>query len=260
MEFSIADKKKKDIFISIFGLLKSSSSQINMTLDENKLHIQGMDKSHIVLFELNLTSDWFQSYNVNKTYTLCFDTNIFYSMISTKGDEQSLSFSFETENNDSLSIKLVNGDGEAKKKDFNKYFTMPLLDYEYEEMCIPETEYDAEFSLQSKKVTDMLAQLGNFGDDINIECLEDCIDFKTSGNSGEMRVNVNVDDMNSYAIVEDETVNLTYSLIYINKLCITNKLTNEIEFSMRNEYPMKINYNLGEDSSIVFYIAPKATD
>jgi proliferating cell nuclear antigen len=106
----------------------------------------------------------------------------------------------------------------------------------------------------------MLSQLSNFGDNLNIKCSENCLDFKASDNSVEMRVNISIDDMSSYAIVEDEEINLTYSLIYISKMCITNKLTDEIEFSLSNESPMKINYNLGDDSSLIFYIAPKLSD
>jgi len=66
--------------------------------------------------------------------------------------------------------------------------------------------------------------------------------------------------MTSYAVVEDEEINLMYSLIYISKMCITNKLSNDIEFSLSNECPMKINYNLGDDSLLMFYIAPKLSD
>ena len=43
-------------------------------------------------------------------------------------------------------------------------------------------------------------------------------------------------------------------------MCITNKLSNDIEFSLSNECPMKINYNLGDDSLLMFYIAPKLSD
>jgi proliferating cell nuclear antigen len=127
-------------------------------------------------------------------------------------------------------------------------------------MVIPTTDYDSEFTLPSKKIADMLSQLSNFGDDLNIKCSEDCVDFKASGNSVEMRVNIPTDDMDSYSIIEDEEVNLTYSLIYLSKMCLTNKLSNDIEFSLSNEEPMKVNYNLGNDSSIMFYIAPKLSD
>ena len=257
--FVISDKRKKDIFISIFSLLKSSSSQINLTINKTTFHIQGMDKSHVCLFDLKLNFEWFDYYEVNKKYELCFDTGTFHSIISTKSEDQSLVFYLEEETSDTLSIELKNGE-QSKKNDYNKFFKLPLLDYEYEEMVIPSTEYDAEFMLPSKKVTDMLSQLSNFGDDINIKCSEDCVDFKASGNSVEMRVNIPVDDLSSYAVVENEEINLTYSLIYISKMCITNKISNDIEFNLSNEAPMKINYDLGNDSELVFYIAPKLLD
>lgn len=256
--FVISDKRKKEIFISIFNLLKSSSSHINLTINKNTFHIQGMDKSHVCLFDLKLHFEWFDYYEVNKKYELSFDTNTFYSIISTKCEDQSLVFYLEEETTDTLSIEIKNN--ETSKKDYNKFFKLPLIDYEYEELAIPSSDYDAEFGLPSKKVTDMLSQLSNFGDDLMIKCSEECVDFKASGNSVEMRVNIPSDDMSSYAIVENEIINLTYSLIYISKMCITNKLSNDIEFNLSNDSPMKINYNLGNDSSLMFYIAPKMTD
>jgi proliferating cell nuclear antigen len=259
VEFVINDKKKKEIFISIFNLFKCSSTHINLSINKNTFHVQGMDKSHGCLFDLKLYFEWFDYYEVNKKYDLCFDTSTFYSIISTKGEDQYLVFYLEEENTDTLSIELKNNEN-SKKTDFNKFFKLPLLDYEYQEIVIPSNEYDVEVSLSSKKLTDVLSQLSNFGDNLNINCSEECVDFKVLGDSVEMRVNIPTDDMSSYAIVENEVINLTYSLIYINKMCITNKLSNEIEFSLSNDSPMKINYNLGNDSSLMFYIAPKLSD
>jgi len=218
-----------------------------------------MDKSHVCLFDLKLYFEWFNYYEVNKKYELSFDSATFYSIINTKSEDQALVFYLEEENTDTLSIELKNNET-VKKGDYNKFFKLPLLDYDYQQMVIPTTDYDAEFTLPSKKVTDMLSQLSNFGDDLNVKCLEDCVDFKVSGDSVEMRVNISIDDMSSYAVVEDEVINLTYSLIYVSKMCVTNKLTDDIDFSLSNESPMKINYNLGNDSSLIFYIAPKLSD
>jgi proliferating cell nuclear antigen len=254
MKLSLNDKKK-DIFISIFHVLKNSCTEINATFDTNNLHIQGMDKSHICLFDLNLKKEWFNEYDIQSKQDICFNANNFYSIISIKSDGQSLVI--KKNSDDVLSIELIHSE---KNANYNKYFSMPLLDYEYDEMKIPTTDFDAEFSLPSKKVTDMLSQLSNFGDDINIKCAENYVDFKTNGSSGEMRVNIPVDDMSSYAVVEGELLNLSYSLLYINKMCITNKLTTDIEFSISKECPMKINYDLGDESSLVFHIAPKMDD
>ena len=254
MQLKISDKKKTN-FISIFHLLKNSSTNINASFDVDNLHIQGMDKSHVCLFDLKLKKEWFESYEVSSKEDICFNTNNFYSIISIKSDEQTLVI--KKESDDILLIELINL---IQNSDYNKYFTMQLLEYEYDELNIPSTDFDAEISLPSKRVTDMLSQLNNFGDDINIQCFDDCVDFKAKGNSGEMRVNIPVDDMVSYGVVEGEEIDLTYSLLYINKMCMTNKLSTNVDFNVSKECPMKICYDLGDDSSLVFYIAPKMCD
>ena len=43
-------------------------------------------------------------------------------------------------------------------------------------------------------------------------------------------------------------------------MCITNKLSTDVDFSLSNDMPMKIRYDLGDDSSIMFFIAPKMND
>ena len=127
-------------------------------------------------------------------------------------------------------------------------------------MNIPSTDYDAEFSLSSKQITDMFGQLSNFGSDIIINCTEEDINLNTNGVTGEMRVDIPIEDLSSYSIVEGEEIKLTYSLNYINKMCITNKLSSDIEFSLSNDRPMKISYDLGDDSLMIFYIAPKMNE
>lgn len=255
MNITISEKKKKDLFISIFQLLKNSTTNINASLNKDAMFIQGMDKSHVCLFDLNLKKEWFSEYNVNDQVNLCFDANIFHSMISTKSEEQKLVI--KQISDDLLSINFISF---GKKSDYDKYFTMPLIEYEYDKMKIPDTDYDAEFSLISKKITDMLSQLSNFGNDLNIKCSDDCVDFSTKDTSGEMRVNIPVDEMSSYSVVEGEEIILNYSLIYISKMCITNKLSPDIDFYLSNDSPMKIRYDLQDDSCLLFYIAPKLSD
>jgi hypothetical protein len=106
----------------------------------------------------------------------------------------------------------------------------------------------------------MFSQLSNFGNDIIINCSEEDISLSTNGVSGEMTVDIPIDDISSYSIVEGEKITLTYSLAYINKMCITNKLSTDVDFSLSNDMPMKIRYDLGDDSSIMFFIAPKMND
>ena len=146
------------------------------------------------------------------------------------------------------------------KGEFDKHFKISLVDYEYEEMNIPVVDYDAEFSIAAKKLCEITSQLLSFGSDISIKCSEEKIDLVTDGIAGEMLVNIPIDDLNEYSIVEGDVIDLKYSLNYISKMCLTNKLSSEVIFSISADCPMKINYDLGDDSSIVFYMAPKISD
>ena len=260
MQIKINDKKKKDMFVSIFQVLKNCSTLISITFKSELLHIQGMDKSHICLFDVKILKEWFTEYSVPSINKICFDSNVFHSIISTKSDNQDLIIRLDEGEGESDILHITFLAEEVKKGDFKKSFKMPLAEYEYEEMNIPSTDYDAEFSLSSKQITDMFGQLSNFGSDIIIKCTEEDINLNTNGVTGEMRVDIPIDDLSSYSIVEGEEIKLTYSLNYINKMCITNKLSNDIEFSLSNDRPMKISYDLGDDSLMVFYIAPKMNE
>lgn len=262
MKIIISDKNKKDLFIALFQSLKNCSSVVSIQFDVDKLHIQGMDKSHVCLFDVNIQKTWFDGYDIQEKSTLCIDTNIFHLIISTKSDGLNIVIHNDSKDEDNLHVDLlaVENANSSFKGDFNKYFKIPLVDFEYEEMNISLVDYDAEFSISAKKICDIVSQMLTFGTNINVKCSEETIDLVTNGIAGEMLVNIPIQDLTEYSIVEGGEINLAYSLNYINKMCLTNKLTNEIDFSIGIDCPMKISYNLGDGSSIVFFIAPKIQD
>lgn len=256
MKIIINDKNKKDIFIALFQILKNNTNIICIIFYDDYLYIQGMDKSHVCLFDIKILKNWFNDYqkNNNDHEKICFDTHVFHTIISTKQDGHSINVHFNT-NSDNLNIDLLTQD--ISKKEFNKFFKIPLIEFDYEMMIIPSVDYDAEFTISSKKIFEITSQMSTFGDDINFKCSEEGIDLISNGTMGEMLVNIPIDDLDEYSINEDCVIDLNYSLIYIHKMCITNKLSNEIQFYISKEFPMKIKYNLEDNSTIEFYIAPK---
>ena len=123
MKITITDKKKKDNFISLFSVLKNCSSLINVTFETELLHIQGMDKSHICLFDVKINKNWFSSYELTNNVKICFDSTFFYSIISTKNDNQDLTIYLSDKNQDILHI-VFDSKGkegkEGKKSEFKK--------------------------------------------------------------------------------------------------------------------------------------------
>ena len=91
MRICIHDKKKKEIFVSLFQVFKNCTATINATFEAEQLYIQGLDKSHVCLFETKIHKNWFAQYETTEeTLKLAFDANSFHSIISTKSDHQNL--------------------------------------------------------------------------------------------------------------------------------------------------------------------------
>ena len=250
------------MFISLFQLLKNCTSIISIIFNDDHLYIQGMDKSHICLFDIKIMDSWFSSYepvdtDLNK---ICIDTHSLYNVLSINQDQHSISLHFEGDP-EHINIDLINESMDSSKKnDFDKFFKLPLTDIDIDLLGIPEVDYDAEFSISSKKICEIASQLLLFADTMNINCSEEKIDLGSSGINGEMMVNIPIDDLSEYSISEGEIISLSYSLNYIQKMCLTTKLSSEIEFSISGQYPMRIKYNLGDNSQAVFFIAPKIQD
>ena len=58
MKFEIVDKKRCGEFINIFSNLKHFTDSISLMISEEKLYIQGMDQSHVCVYELFLDNSW----------------------------------------------------------------------------------------------------------------------------------------------------------------------------------------------------------
>jgi proliferating cell nuclear antigen PCNA len=128
-------------------------------------------------------------------------------------------------------------------------------------MNIPEMDYQADFAIPSVNFSTMINQLEMFGGTLQIQCSEDKIIFSsTSSDNGKMAVNIPIDDLSSFAIQEDISLNLSFSLRHLHNVTLYSKLTKNVELNISNNFPVKIKYDLGNEARFAFYLAPKIDD
>jgi proliferating cell nuclear antigen len=254
MKLVISDKRKKEMFVALFQILKGCTNLISMMMHDDYIYMQGMDKSHICLFDIKIMGKWFSHFELNfgDSKNICFDSSTLHTILNIATDDQAISISYQGDA-EKLSIELTSN----TKGNFNKFFSVPLTEFDNDIFDVPNTDYDAEFSINAKKMHDITSQMILFGSDIRINCADDKINLNTDGDLGNMMVSIPIDDLNEYCIAEDETIDLLYNLTFLHKMCLSTKLSNDINVSISKDCPMKINYDLGENSQFLFYLAPK---
>lgn len=260
MRLTIDNKSKQEVFVAIFQLLKNWSSHINMHFEKDKLYIQAMDKSHVCLADINIKSAWFSNYDCLQTNKISLDSSHFAILMNYALKHNTIELKFEDESEpDKLYINFLNG-VEKKHGAFDHFFELNLIDIEEDSLGIPEVDYDVDFTIESKKLVEVLSELNTFGQDLNIICKQEVIELNASGDAAKIKVNIPVEELNEYAIAEDEELNISFSLSHLCKMCCSMKLGATIDVSLSGEYPMALKYNLGDESQVIFYIAPKISD
>jgi proliferating cell nuclear antigen PCNA len=217
-----------------------------------------MDKSHICLANIEIFKEWFSIYTVQIPNKISVDSTHLATIMNYALKHEITEFKFEGDDPDKLFINFLSNS--ENKTTFDHFFEIPLIDFDEENLSIPAVEYDVEFTANSKKMSELFSELLVFGSDLNIVCDENMLEFNASGDSGKLKVNIPIDNLNEFSISEGETINVSYSLSHLAKMCTSTKLSSDLSISISNEYPMALKYCLEDNSNIVFYIAPKVVD
>lgn len=184
MHLSIENKSKMEMFVALFQLLKNWGSYINLHFEKTHLYIQFMDKSHICLSSITISSQWFTSYEILNTTDISLDATNFAVMMNYALKHSKMDIKFDDEQDpDKLFINMSSSfsstiDTEPKKSKktkeipnkFDHFFELNLIDVEQDTLGIPEVDYDVEFTMKSDNLVELINELTVFGTNLNIIC------------------------------------------------------------------------------------------
>lgn len=258
MEIIIQNPTRAEIFATLFQHMKLFTENMNIYFNTEEVFIQAMDNSHVSILEIKLPSEWFDTYNVKTDTMIGINTNILFKVLNTREKSHTLRLLLEESNSDKLEINLLSENTNV----YDRNYVIPLVDIDDEIMGIPDMEYQAELAFPSSVFSTLIDQMNMFGDSLNITCSEEKVEMNAESiDTGKMYVNIPIDDLNSFAIEEDELLNMSFSLSHLKNICLYSKISKEIEVNLKRQYPIKLVYTLDhEDAKAVFYLAPKIED
>lgn len=255
MEIVIQNNAKKNVFVQLFQNLKSLCECVSILLNKEKMYIQGMDSASISIFELTLCSDWFDTYEIEKDLVLGVNLNIFAKILNVH------------KLNQTIQIKMVNEDlldisFSGAEKDFDTEFHMPLINLDQEMLNITEMDYDLEFSMDSKKFKSTIDEISNFGDTVKIsfEKEEEILLEINDDVLGNMKVHIDLDDVDECSVSDDENINCSFNLKLLQNISNSSKISRNVELKISSDAPLKCKYSFDSGSELCYYIAPKLNE
>ena len=255
MKLVIEDSKTAEQLNVLFTNLCWLSDYVTIHKEERGLHMQGMDSSHVCMFDIVLTPKWFTTYEEDDedVEMISVPARIFNKVLSTYNKDQHIVIEIST-NGDKLNMEFTGG-----KTSCDKYFEIPLVHLEQELMNIPQEESQADIVMTSKKLTDLVSQFEIFDQVLSFQMSEEKVLMKAEGTEGSMIAKLSLEDeqLIDYCIEEELELNVSFSLNYVKRMTGFSKVASEVTLGLSAERPMFMIYDLGNSSSLRLVLAPK---
>lgn len=233
---------RSNVLCEIFKKLRLFTDSFVLMINNERLYIQGMDSSHIIIFDLHVSCEWFEKLETHneENFEFGLHSSLLAKILNVKSDSQSMRIYNEENSMDKLGIDFVNGGS----SDYDKFFEIPLMDIDNDLLEIPPTEYDASIIIESKNFKKIIDDFNGLEfQNIQIVCNEDDIRFKSESSQGNMELNVNNSQLYSYGVIEDNQVKNSFNLNFISKMC-QFKVSKYMSVQQSDGIPIEIKYLL----------------
>lgn len=264
MNLLLRDNKKCEQFVSTFMNIKTFTESVNIAIYEDRLYAQGMNPSHVALFEIVLLKDWFDIFETSGgTQHIGLSLSILQKILKTWKADHSIELSCKK---DSARLHIY------FHGKHNKSFKMPQLDMDVELLQIPVINHPLKSSIASNMWKEILDELIMFGDSVSMICDDNQMKLKAKDDemSCFMKNNITKKHFQHYSlnVNEYDEIYITYSLRYLIKVCAFYKVAPHLNIHMDPNVPLQLTYyfennimddfnSKNEDSYLRFYIAPK---
>jgi proliferating cell nuclear antigen len=114
--------------------------------------------------------------------------------------------------------------------------------------------------MESKKFKSLIDELSHFNDTMTFKCGEGEFSVESNGESATMKVVIDMNDIESYGVIEDETVEASFGLKYLTQMCQFHKLASNCTVHISRNMPIQIKFDITDESRMRFYLAPKIDD
>lgn len=244
--FKLTQTEKVEKFVTIFSNLKGFTEFITLRLETQKLFVQGMDSSHISMFEINLSHDWFDEYTIEKEIVIGISTDTLHKILSTRKSQHGIIFKNINQENLTISLFDVNNIN-PKKKMYPKEFNLSLVDLDIEEMNVPEQDHDVDIEFQSKQLKSLLDEVVLFNDSVSFTCNDDSVVFKCKNDICSFQTDIPTEQLSYFSY--REAPSLSFNVKYLHIFLQFHKLNENVWLHLNENSPLRCRYILDQQQN-----------
>ena len=232
---------KQDL-TQIFKSLDNLVTEATLTLDHEGLTCRCMDPSHVSLIDMSIISHDFETYNIEDEIEISLNVKEFLKILKEL-------------DNDAIIISIKKDTIELDQNGFN--FKVNRLENSDHDCPIPKIPYDSEISfpgLENLEIVKTFRKINSLSDYITFESIDKRLELSGSGDNG--KTSITLDESKVLVLSNNDSIS-TYSLEYIVPFLKSMHKKTKVKMQFSSTKPIRIETNIGAQSRIHFYLAPR---
>lgn len=239
-------------FKNITDTLKEIIDETIIKVSPKSVLIQAIDASRICMLQVEFKREDFDYYNCSKTYDVAINLIDLDKIMKRAVDSDEMDFISDKKDQ---KLKIIFKRDGGRKRTFSLY----EIELEYEELSFENLfmlEYPVSFTMDTSLFEIILKDAEIYAEAIDLKAIDDSkFIFSASGAIGEMEAELEEDDFISLTVIEKAIG--CYSISFLKALMKLNPVVEEFKVSFSEEYPLKIEYKLKDNSELAYFIGPR---
>ena len=276
----LAKHLNPDFLLKYFKSIEEIIDILTIIIDINGLSIQTMDNSHISVIDSFIDREEFSSYNYNansKTIMIGINLKQLCKILSVTDKLDTLLLSLDKDL-DKLTLVFENI---YRKSEFN----IRLIDTDSNTLDIPSLDYEQEIDISFNRFSKLCQEINIVKSEtikFDINANEKTIDIYGDGDFGCIKTTLkeNLKTNNKKFIVKKEgdkillnkkiedykvypfrnTFNIEFCIRKLESILKIGSLCTKLLINLSENNPMKLEFNISDNSYLHYYIAPKIVD
>ena len=238
--------------LKLFKSVQHTNNMVNILFDQHGLNIMSMDGSKTSLVRLRLKPEYFDSYRCSQPLVFGIYTETLTSVLQ---KAKQTTVQWKSTNDNALTVVMAD-------KDFKTEITLRSIQIEDDHLDVPELEDDIAFTVDASVLRDWVDKVLMTKADVAFDITNQ--EFACSSEAievGEIKHIEPVGGERVKLVAFRNPVNIALSFNSTRSMAVFAAAGGQTCFvGFSNNQPSRIQVNLGHESTLCLYVAPKILD
>ncbi|CDZ97698.1 proliferating cell nuclear antigen [Phaffia rhodozyma] len=174
--------QQASVLKKLLDAIKELVTDANFDCNDDGIHLQAMDNSHVALVAVQLKQEGFETYRCDRNMPLGINLQSLTKILKCAKDDDIVTLR-AADGADSLGLVF-----EGSNSDRVGEYEIKLMDIDQDHLGIPDTAYDAEITMSSSEFQKICRDLTTLGESVKIEVTKEGVRFSSEGEIGNASV------------------------------------------------------------------------